>query len=129
MVSERSGADQQDAPEPNLAGVANLRGRIYVFDLDHTLCHIEGLDYAAAVPYRIRIAYVNALYDRGATILIDSARGSGTGDDWQARTEQQLRAWGLRYHQVRTGVKFFGHVYVDDRAQSDREFFAHVETH
>ena len=60
---------------------------------------------------------------RGATIVIDSARGSLTGEDWQARTEAQLRAWGLDAARVRTGVKVAGAVYVDDKACRPETFF------
>lgn len=55
--------------------------------------------------------------------MIDSARGSVTGVDWRAQTEAQLRAWGVHYHVLRTGVKFFGDVYIDDKAMRDTEFF------
>jgi hypothetical protein len=56
-------------------------------------------------------------------VIIDSARGSVTGEDWFDRTEAQLEAWGVKYHHLRTGVKFYGDVYVDDKAIRDEEFF------
>lgn len=95
----------------------------YVFDLDGTLGYTTGREYEATEPYADRIAYVNHLYDIGHTIVIDSARGSVTGDDWQARTKAQLDGWGLKYHQLRTGVKFFAECYIDDKACTDVRFF------
>jgi trehalose-6-phosphatase len=97
--------------------------RIYVFDLDGTLCHTIGRDYAGATPYPERIAVVNRLFDTGARIIIDSARGSLTGEDWFPQTDAQLIEWGVRYHLLRTGVKFYGDVYIDDKGISDKEFF------
>jgi hypothetical protein len=97
--------------------------KTYCFDLDGTLCEPVGMNYASAVPYPKRIAIVNELYDQGHTIIIDSARGSISGEDWWDRTRLQLDGWGLKYHQVRTGTKIFADYYVDDRAFSDREFF------
>lgn len=123
MVRERERPDQQDASDVDRHGVADYRGRTYVFDLDGTLCDTHGRDYHLAIPRPERIACVNALYDRGARILIDSARGSVTGENWQERTEAQLEAWGVKYHHVRTGVKFAGDYYVDDKACQEAEFF------
>ena len=97
---------------------------IYVFDLDGTLAHTSGRDYAGATPITARIAHVNALFDAGHTILIDSARGTVTGIDWTETTKGQLHAWGVKFHAIRTGVKFYGDVYVDDKGISDKEYFA-----
>jgi len=90
---------------------------IYVFDLDGVICDTNGRDYSGATPFPNRIEAINLLYNEGHTILIDSARGSVTGESWQERTERQLREWGLLFHRVRTGVKFYGDVYIDDKAQ------------
>lgn len=96
---------------------------IYVFDLDGTLCETQGRDYGGALPRQGRIDAVNTLYRAGHTIVIDTARGSLTGDDWHARTVTQLKAWGVHYHTLRTGQKAFGDVYVDDHGVRDTDFF------
>lgn len=82
------------------------------------------MDYEHAQPIPERIAKVNALFDDAHWICIDSARGSGTGTDWREVTRQQLAAWGLQYHELRTGVKMFANYYIDDRAIDAEEFFA-----
>ena len=97
--------------------------RIYVFDLDGTLCDTVGQDYLRAIPWVDRIAVVNKLFDEGHTIIIDSARGTLTGTPWYDRTEGQLASWGVRYHRLRTGLKIYGDIYVDDRAVGACEFF------
>lgn len=94
-----------------------------MFDLDGTLCDTVGRDYADARPRLDRIARVNALYAEGHTILIDTARGSGTGEDWQDFTECQLDCWGVKRHRTRTGLKLAGDVYVDDKAALADTFF------
>lgn len=96
---------------------------IYVFDLDGTLCETEGMDYMGASPIPERIRRVNALFDEGHTIIVDTARGSGTGMQWTKQTAKQLAAWGLKYHTLRCGKKLAADIYVDDRAHSDRSFF------
>ena len=97
---------------------------IYVFDLDGTLCETDGTDYAQARPIPERIAKVKVLLKAGHTVLIDSARGSMGGEPWDRLTIRQLAAWGLSDVIVRTGVKFYGDVYVDDRGVSAQEFFS-----
>lgn len=97
---------------------------IYCFDLDGTLCstRTDGA-YQRAEPYRERIAKVNRLHADGHTIIINTARGSVTGESWLLRTREQLDAWGVQYHQLIVGVKPFAHAYVDDRAVNAVEFF------
>lgn len=89
----------------------------YCFDLDGTLCLTVGMDYMGAVPLRERIRRVNRLFYAGHTIIIDTARGSGTGEDWTERTRKQLDRWNVKYHRLRCGEKIPADVYVDDRAE------------
>lgn len=94
----------------------------YCFDLDDTLCKFTG-EHIKAIPYPERIAKVNKLYDQGHTIVIETARGSESGIDYFEMTQKQLKDWGLKYHQLRTGKKIFADVYVDDRAINEKDFF------
>lgn len=96
---------------------------IYCFDLDGTLCETDGLRYLEAQPYPERIAHVNALYAAGHRIIIDTARGSHSNENWYHRTALQLGGWGLKYHELRAGVKRYADVYVDDRAHNAEDYF------
>lgn len=98
---------------------------IYCFDLDGTLCHNvpDGKSVYETSPIKERINKVNTLYEQGHTILIDTARGTRTGVNHQEKTEEQLKRWGVKYHILRTGVKFFADKYIDDRGVTDQEFF------
>ena len=99
---------------------------IYCFDIDKTLCsqntYSETTTYLAD-PFLDRIKKVNKLYDEGHTIIIETARGSRTGLNWEPFTKKQLKKWGVKYHQLRTGVKIFADYYIDDKAISDIDFF------
>lgn len=96
---------------------------IYVFDLDGTLCDTTGRDYVNAHPVQARIARVNALYDAGHVIVIDTARGSVSSIEWEPLTRRQLAQWGVCYHTLRVGKKTYGDVYVDDKAVNADQFF------
>jgi len=96
---------------------------IYCFDLDNTLCITEGNDYENAVPIASRIKIVNDLYVQGHTIIIETARGGVSGRNHYYYTVDQLKKWGLKFHTLRTGVKFNADVFVDDKGISDKEFF------
>lgn len=95
----------------------------FCFDLDGTLCNtpapVDADDmadaYTAASPIHRRIRKLNALHDDGHHIIIDTARGSGTGHDFRPLTERQLSAWGVKYHELRVGEKTWADEYIDDK--------------
>lgn len=83
--------------------------RTYVVDIDGTLCSASELP-DPKVPRPDVIAAVNALYDAGHTIILDTARRATLYD----RTAEQLAEWGVTYDQLRCGKKIPADVYVDD---------------
>jgi hypothetical protein len=97
-------------------------GKIYCFDLDGTLCTINNGQYEEAKPYLNRINKVNELYDNNNHIIIETARGSVSGIDWFDLTNKQLNEWGIKFHELRTGVKFYADFYIDDKS-NDLNFF------
>lgn len=108
--------------------VVEVSGKfIYCFDLDETLCRTNSTDYANSTVIQERIKFVNELYDSGNHIKIFTARGSETGIDWSSITKQQLSEWGLSYHELIFG-KPAADFYIDDKAQSDKDFFKHLES-
>lgn len=96
---------------------------IYCFDLDGTLCETHDGDYQNSIPLMNRIERVNKLHNEGHHIIVETARGSVTGKDWFEFTESQLKTWGVKYHELRTGVKKYANFYIDDKAILADEFF------
>jgi hypothetical protein len=88
---------------------------IYCFDIDGTLCTNTNGDYEIAVAFPQVIGYLNALYEQGHQIVLYTARGSTTGINWREATVKQLRAWGVKYHQLVLG-KPHADLYIDDKA-------------
>ena len=96
---------------------------VYCFDLDGTLCYTDGNNYADSTPKIERIEIVNNLYDDGHTILIDTARGCVSGKNYFFFTMDQLKSWGVKFHTLRTGVKFGADLFIDDKARNSEDFF------
>ena len=96
---------------------------IYCFDLDGTLCNTEGNNYSESSPKKDRIQIVNKLYDDGHTIIIDTARGCVSGKNYFFFTMDQLKSWGVKFHTLRTGVKFGADLFIDDKARNSEDFF------
>lgn len=96
---------------------------VYCFDLDGTLCNTDGNNYKDSTPKKERIEIVNTLYENGHTILIDTARGCVSGKNYFFFTMEQLKSWGVKFHTLRTGVKFGADVFVDDKGVKDERFF------
>jgi len=96
---------------------------VYCFDLDGTLCSTDGNNYKDSKPKKDRIEIVNTLYKDGHTILIDTARGCVSGKNYFFFTMEQLKSWGVKFHTLRTGVKFGADIFIDDKGIQDQQFF------
>jgi mannose-6-phosphate isomerase-like protein (cupin superfamily) len=118
--------DGERFPMPRLAAMIaeEPAGRkSIVFDLDGCLCQQREGDYENAQPIARAIGLVNRLYDCGHEITIHTSRYMGRCGSNVARTyyegfeftQQQLRAWGVRYHLLVMG-KPAADLVVDDRA-------------
>ena len=62
-------------------------------------------DYPHAIPIQENIDKINKLYDEGHHIKYWTARGYVTGLDWYEVTENQLKKWGCKYHELSVGEK------------------------
>lgn len=100
----------------------------YVFDLDNTICdtkqNSDGTwDYLDAKPLPGRVEKVNELFNSGNYIIVETARGNSSKKNWYEKTYQQLVSFGLKFHELRTGVKYIADVYIDDKAVNSEDFF------
>ncbi len=88
---------------------------IYCIDIDGVLCDDMLGDYEHSTPDFNVIKKVNKLYDSGHIIKIFTGRGSATGIDWKEFTIDQLKKWGVKYHELIFG-KPVADVFIDDKA-------------
>lgn len=77
----------------------------YCFDIDGTLCDtpnnkIGKPDYENAQPILFMVEQVNRLYNEGNYIILQTARGKGSGIDHTELTKKQLDGWGYKYHEL-----------------------------
>lgn len=94
---------------------------VYAFDLDGTICTTtQDGDYHLARPYRLMIEIINRLYDEGHKIIIYTARGMYSKTDRSEFTKNQLKDWGVKYHEYYS--KPGADVYIDDLAVHPDEF-------
>ena len=103
-------------------------GKSFGFDLDNTLCDTKkkddgNWDYLGSKPFLDRIETVNKLYDEGNRIIIETARGCVSRKNWYEQTFNQLISFGLRFHELRAGVKFNADFFIDDKAINSEDFF------
>lgn len=104
--------------------------KTYVFDIDGTICSLTDGDYTKATPFVSRIRKINNLYDEGATIIYQTARGMGRYrndrslaiENFYELTKNQLLKWEAKHHLLFLG-KPAADLYIDDKAIKDLDFF------
>jgi glycerol-3-phosphate cytidylyltransferase len=102
----------------------------YCFDIDGTLCYTPNNylgkpDYVNAKPFPFMVKEVNRLYDEGHYIIMQTARGKGSGIDHTKLTKTQLSEWGYKYHELfPMFCKPTADIFVDDKAVNVEDWVA-----
>ena len=110
---------------PDLFAWSSMR---YCFDIDDTLCNTPKMEdgrpgYPDATPIPFMVEQVNRLYDEGNYIILQTARGRGSGIDQTAITVEQLDRWGIKYHELEPMFrKPNADVFVDDKGINSEEW-------
>ena len=94
---------------------------IYCFDLDGTLVtqtqdEKGKMHYPDALPIFQCIQKLRNLYEEGHHIIIQTARGSGSGKNYEDLTRQQLEEFNIPYHTLNIGKKPSADIYIDYKA-------------
>lgn len=102
--------------------------KVVAFDLDDVLCVRDSEEgkvdkYRTCRPVPEMIKIVNDCYNRGHTIIIYTARGfkgfhgdiHETYANLYPLTLQQLKDWGVKFHQLVLG-KIYYDILIDDKA-------------
>ena len=95
---------------------------IYV-DIDETICTSpEDRDYSKAIPIKKNIKKINKMYDNGDKIVYWTARGTGSGINWDSVTRDQFKKWGVKYHELKFGKPIYD-LFIDDKNINSERFF------
>ena len=92
----------------------NQKNKTYSIDIDGTLC-TEQCEYKDALPIIKVIKKINKLYKSGNKIILFTSRGYTSKKDWRPLTEDQLKKWNVKYHELHLG-KPFADFYIDNKA-------------
>ena len=93
----------------------------YCFDIDDTICNTPKLEngkpgYLKSTPIPFMVEQVNRLYDEGHKIILQTARGRGSGIDQTDLTIEQLERWGVKYHELEPMFhKPTADIFIDDK--------------
>lgn len=113
--------DQFDRAEAVLAATHESTSRsrkTFVVDIDGVIATlVPSLQYENAGPNPEVIRMINFLYQQGHRIILFTARGTLSGQDWADLTRQQLASWGVMHHELRFG-KPAADYYLDDKLLS-----------
>lgn len=93
----------------------------FLIDIDNTIASTHGTDYKHSRPKPHMIEKVNKLFEKGHVIKIFTGRGSTSGIDWREFTLDQLKGWGVKFHELHMG-KPSGDYFVDDKTMSIQDF-------
>ena len=100
----------------------------YCFDIDDTICNTPKLEngkpgYLKSTPIPFMVEQVNRLYDEGHKIILQTARGRGSGIDQTDLTVEQLDRWGVKYHELEPMFhKPTADIFIDDKGINVEEW-------
>jgi len=89
----------------------------YYIDMDNTLCQTDGNNYTDSKPHLDRINFLNNLKETGHIVVIWTARGSKSGNDYKDLTLKQLKEWNVNYDDLLFGKPDYD-IYIDDKSQN-----------
>ena len=97
--------------------------KILCFDIDNVICKTIGSNYLNSKSNSKVIKKINELYEKGFVIKIFTSRFMGRNKENINRakkqgykfTVQQLKFWGVKYHQLIFGKPSYD-LFVDDKA-------------
>lgn len=87
--------------------------KIYV-DIDNTICNTNGMEYEKSTPIIENIEKVNSLFINH-TIIMWTARGTLSNNNYFELTYNQLKKWGVKFNELRMGKPAFD-LLIDDKA-------------
>ncbi len=100
-----------------------MKNKIFIFDLDNTICKTVGSNYSKSKPKKKIIKLVNKLKNNGHTIIIYTARYMGrykgksnlVKKKYFKKTQKCLVNWGLEFDKLIMGKPQYDY-FIDDKS-------------
>lgn len=95
----------------HIADIYTKGKKFILVDIDETIAYYEDVrQYDKALPHKENIKLINDMYDEGHYICMWTARGGSEASKKAGRcyydfTMQQLKDWGVKFHELSTGSK------------------------
>tara|TARA_Y100000287_G_scaffold181787_1_gene178363 strand:+ start:5055 stop:5507 length:453 start_codon:yes stop_codon:yes gene_type:complete len=108
---------RQIAHKPHVYCNPNSDAKIYIIDIDGTICSKTKSEYNNCEPIYENIQVFNELYMKGNQIHYWTARGANSGKNWDHLTIKQLDEWHVHYCSINMGKPHYD-VWIDDKAHN-----------
>ncbi len=87
---------------------------IYI-DIDNTIFNTSNMEYGNSTPIIDNIKKVNKLYEEGHTIIMWTARGTLSNNNFFQITYDQLINFNVKFHELRMGKPAYD-LLIDDKS-------------
>ncbi len=102
--------------------------KIFIFDLDDTICKTLNKKYDKSKPYKSIIKKINLLKENGHIIKIFTARYMGKNKEnyklvkkkYFSRVQRQLKGWGVNYDELILGKPSYDY-FIDDKCYNIKD--------
>ena len=103
--------------------------KIFIFDIDNTICKTEDSNYKNSKPKKKIINLINKLRKNGHIIKIFTSRYMGRNNDnskfvkkkYHSVVNNQLKSWGLNYDELILGKPSYDFL-IDDKSINPKKF-------
>ena len=107
--------------------VSRFKKKIFIFDIDNTICHTKKNLYQKAKPKKKIVKLINKLKENGHIIKIYTSRYMGRTNQnsrivnkkHKSKTIKQLNSWGLMYDSLIMGKPSYD-FFIDDRSANPK---------
>ena len=97
--------------------------KTFAFDIDGVICISKDGKYSQSMPNKGAIEKINKIYSNGHKVIIYTARYMGRTNNNIKKAKQlgyddtfnQLKSWGLQFHELFMGKPSFD-ILIDDKA-------------
>ena len=100
----------------------NLEKKIFIFDIDDTICKTHKKEYHNSKPNKSLISKINSIKKNGHIVKIFTARYMGRNNEnyrlvkkkYFNRVKKQLKKWNLQYDELILGKPSYDY-FIDDK--------------